>query len=223
MPGRFRSYEYLCAPVTISRPLTLGSDFPAAFHSVSLGQRHARRNGARPLLAARQFAEPRRASARRHLAVRDGQRRPIHAPLLRRQIEQHLARRRRRAPDLRPHARRRHAAHRAHVERREVGVAHHHLYRRRRRVQFLHHRLRQRGARILAHFHLAGVDRDQCRSRRCAATRRSPPGPLPLAAAPRTAGLLRVDFVVQQHHDAAAQYREEIAPLHARPPFPAAA
>src|SRR5674476_1199433 len=35
MPGRLRSYEYLCAPVTIARPLTSGSDFPATFHSVA--------------------------------------------------------------------------------------------------------------------------------------------------------------------------------------------
>ncbi len=35
IPGRFTSNEYLCAPVTISRPFTLASDVPATFHSVA--------------------------------------------------------------------------------------------------------------------------------------------------------------------------------------------
>ena len=43
------------------------------------------------------------------------------------------------------------------------------------------------------------------------------------AAARAAAGFLRIGIVGdQQHHDAAAQHREEIAPPHARPPFPAA-
>ena len=33
MPCRFKSYVYLCAPVTIACPLTLASDVPAVFQS----------------------------------------------------------------------------------------------------------------------------------------------------------------------------------------------
>ena len=41
-------------------------------------------------------------------------------------------------------------------------------------------------------------------------------------AAGAAAGLLRIRIVGDQHHDAAAEHRKEIAAVHARPPFFAA-
>ena len=122
-------------------------------------QRHVGRDGAGEHLSVSQLAESGRPAARRHLAIGHLDGGALHHPLLRCQVHQRFARRRRGPANHRPHLRRGLAAHRAHIVGGEFGIAHHHADGRHGRTQLLGYRLRQRRAGVLSHFHFAGVYR----------------------------------------------------------------
>ena len=155
------SKAYLCAPVTMARPSTFGTEVPATFHSAGAASATLAgmvRVSFWPWVSSPKPAE-RLPAVTRPSATAMEARSTAHFCAAR-SIE-HLARRRGGPADLRPHARRGHAAQRSHIERRERGVAHHQIDGSRRHVQFFGRGLGQRGARVLPHLHLAGVDRDR--------------------------------------------------------------
>jgi hypothetical protein len=142
------------------------------------------------------------------LAALDFQRGRVDAPLRARQLLQQLARDGRGLPQLRRHVRRRAAAERAHVEGREVGVAHDEADRRERRVKLLRDGLRQRRARVLAELDLAGEDGDGPVLRDV-----EPGGEVGLLAlgASGSSGLLARDRRRGDEHDDATQELHEAA------------
>jgi len=106
----------------------------------------------------------------------------------------------------------------SHVERGEVGIAHHHLLPIPGcTLQFLHTACFRRGARVLATSTLARVDRDHARLAGCAARRPISTGTAPPRTGPRSPALR---FRRPAAPYAAAQTAKESARFTARPAFP---
>ncbi len=153
----------MCAPVTKSRPSTLGTVLPAIFHcdggrdgdGLDVGGK-----GLEELLAAGELAVGEGALARclDDLAVLGGEAVAGDLPALGGEVDERLARGRRDGAKLRAHVGRRAAAEGARVPRAEVGVAHDHADRVHGNVELLGDLLRERGPDVLADLDLAGED-----------------------------------------------------------------
>ena len=145
------------------RPSTFATDVPAVVHFTAgvVGDVDWQM-AFDQLLALGQFAEVERRLAFRphHFAVLHGQRSAFDLAFFGCEVEKQFSRRRRDAPQLRRHARRRLAAGCATVEGDQPRVGHHQANLTDRRVQFFRDNLGERRADVLADLDLAAVDGD---------------------------------------------------------------